>query len=319
MALYNEYKAGREYHENNGLNPTDKNWGSYQYVSLFDIVNNFMLYYQGNHEVINNISRSRVLFHAKRGIQELNYDALKEVKVKQLDVSPSLRYVLPMDFVNWVRISQFKDGLLIPMHENIQTNFAKEYVQDNLFNLVFDENGRVVDAETSKIDLARLEGNTKSIYMNPTSPYNGYAGWDYGGVWYFDFNIGARTGLNTETANQNPTFRVDKKGGVINFSSEMSGQSVVLEYISDGMEYDSIDGVGVRNDEAISVNKMFEEYIYAYIAFSIVDSKFGIQEYIVNRYRKKKSSLLRNARIRMSNMHPGRLLMNLRGQHKMIK
>ena len=32
-----------------------------------------------------------------------------------------------------------------------------------------------------------------------------------------------------------------------------------------------------------------------------------------------KSSLLRNAKIRLSNIHPGRLLMNLRGQAKWIK
>ena len=27
----------------NGVNPTDANWGSYQYISLDDIVNNFLV------------------------------------------------------------------------------------------------------------------------------------------------------------------------------------------------------------------------------------------------------------------------------------
>ena len=45
-----------------------------------------------------------------------------------------------------------------------------------------------------------------------------------------------RFGLNTETANYNPTFNIDKKAGVINFSSEMAGELCILEYISDGME-----------------------------------------------------------------------------------
>ena len=44
-----------------------------------------------------------------------------------------------------------------------------------------------------------------------------------------------------------------------------------------------------------------------------------MQEYIVRRAQKDKSSLLRNAKIRLSNIHPGRLLMNLRGQDKWIK
>jgi hypothetical protein len=117
--------------------------------------------------------------------------------------------------------------------------------------------------------------------------------------------------LNTETANANPTFRIDSKAGVINFDSTMAGKSVILEYVSDGMEG--------GNDSLITVNKLFEEYVYAYIQYAILNSKLGVQEYIVARARKQKSALLRNAKIRISNIHPGRLLMNLRGQSKWIK
>ena len=70
---------------------------------------------------------------------------------------------------------------------------------------------------------------------------------------------------------------------------------------------------------SISVNKLFEEYVYAYVKYAILTSKLNVQEYIVNRARKEKSALLRNAKIRISNIHPGRLLMNLRGQDKWIK
>jgi hypothetical protein len=73
------------------------------------------------------------------------------------------------------------------------------------------------------------------------------------------------------------------------------------------------------DDSAVSVHKFFEDYIYSHIAYEIVNSRFGIQEYIVNRYRKKKSALLKNAKIRISNINPSRLLMNLRGQSKLIK
>ena len=73
------------------------------------------------------------------------------------------------------------------------------------------------------------------------------------------------------------------------------------------------------DESSISVNKMFEEFIYAYIRYSILNSKLGVQEYVVNRAKKDKSALLRNAKIRISNIHPGRLLMNMRGQNKIIK
>jgi hypothetical protein len=305
------YLTGYQYYENGGNAPEDANWGSYQYVSLSDIVNNFMLMYQGNHEIINNINKYKVMFHAKRAIQELNYDAFKEIKALELDVCDTLRFILPPDYVNWVRISVYKNGVLFPLTENIQVNGAKSYLQANDCSILFDQDGNILEASQSQLDFDRITGTKKSIYLNENSIYNNAEGYNCDGTWYFDFQIGARYGLNTETANANPTFRIDKKGGVINFSSGVGGEKVVLEYVSDGMEG--------GDNSLITVHKFFEQYVYAYIAYEIVNSRFNVQEYIVNRFRKKKSALLNNAKIRISNINPSRLLMNLRGQAKSIK
>jgi hypothetical protein len=267
--------------------------------------------YAGNHSLINNEERYKVLFHAKRGIQELNYDAFKEIKILQLTVCNTLRYVLPSDFVNWVRISVYKNGLLYPLTENIQTNWSSAYLQDNDCRILFDQDGNALSPQYSNIDVDRIMGSKKSIYLNANNPFHGYEGYCCDGMWYFDYEIGARFGLNTETANANPTFKIDKKGGVINFSSDMANQSVILEYVSDGMKN--------GDNTEISVNKLFEDYIYAYIEYAILNSKLGVQEYIVARTKKRRAALLRNAKIRMSNIHPGRLLMNLRGRDKWLK
>jgi len=307
MAYITDY----QYYENGGSAPEDKNWGSYQYVSLEDIVNNFMLMYSGNHSLVNNEERFKIIFHAKRGIQELNYDAFKEIKILELNVSDKLRFVLPHDYVNWVRISLYKDQILRPLTENIQTNWSRAYLQDNNSNILFDQDGNALSPENSNIDMDRIKGSKRSIYLNEGSPFNGLEGYYYDGLWYFDYQIGARFGLNTETANSNPTFTIDKKGGVINFSSGMSGELCILEYVSDGMEG--------GDNSLITVNKMFEDYIYAYIEYAILNSKLGVQEYIINRARKRKTALLRNAKLRLSNIHPSRLLMNMRGQGKWIK
>lgn len=307
MAYISQY----QYYTNSGNTPQDANWGSYQYVSLFDIVNNFMLMYAGNHSLVNNEERYKVLFHAKRAIQELNYDAFKEIKVLELSVTESLRFVLPSDFVNWVRISLYKDGYLRPLSENIQTLSSNAYLQDNQGNILFDQNGNILQPQYSNIDFDRIMNTKKSIYLNQNNQFDGEWGWFVDGMWYFDYRVGAAFGLNTETANFNPTFNIDKRAGVINFDSAMSGQICILEYISDGME---------GGDESlISVNKLFEKYVYAYIMYEILNAKLGVQEYIINRARKEKTALLRNAKIRISNIHPGRLLMNLRGMDKQIK
>ena len=166
------YISAWQYYENGGNAPENENWGSYQYVSLEDIVNNFMLMYAGNHSLINNEERFKVLFHAKRAIQELNYDAFKEIKILELQVCDNLRFVLPPDYVNWVRISIYKDGVLRPLTENIQTNYSDAYLQDHECKILFDDQGNVLKPSTSLIDLQRIEGTKKSIYLNQSSPYN---------------------------------------------------------------------------------------------------------------------------------------------------
>jgi len=303
------YLTGYQYYENAGVTPEDANWGSYQYISLDDIVNNFMLMYVGNDKLVNNVERYNVLFHAKRGIQELNYDALKETKIIELTVCDNATVVLPPDYVNWVRISLYKDGVLRPLSENVNTNFADAYLQDNNCRVLFDEDGNVLIG-TSLLDGDRVDGQQKTQYLGD-GLLNGSLGYNIDGKWVFDYAIGGRYGMNTETANINPTFKVNKAGGVVSFSSPMAGEDIILEYVSDGME----GGV----DANVSLNKLFEDYIYAYIKYAILNSKFGVQEYIVNRARKDKTALLRNAKIRLSNIHPGRLLMSMRGAQKWLK
>lgn len=304
------YINQRKYYTNNGTSPTNANWGSYQYVSLEDVVRNFELMYAGNHELINNQSRYQILFHAKRGIQELNYDAFKEIKALQLTVYDDLRFILPSDYVNWVKLYLLKNNVLRELTENIQVQSAVSYIQSSTDTFAYDTAGNATEVE-STLDSERKNGSLKSIYLNDdvegaTDPNVLYIDNDL-----YNYTIGARYGLNTETANINPTFTIDKKAGVINFDSTMANQQCVLQYISDGMEG--------GDDSKISVNKLFEEYIYAYIRYAILNSKFGVQEYIVNRARKDKQALLRNAKIRLSNIHPSRLLMNLRGENKWLK
>jgi hypothetical protein len=198
----------------------------------------------------------------------------------------------------------------MPLTENIQTLSAKAYLQDHNCNILFDQNGNILEPQYSNIDYDRIHKTKKSIYLNHGHQFDGQYGWNIDGMWYFEYNIGGAFGLNTETANRNPTFNIDKKAGVINFDSTIGG-TIILEYVSDGMEN--------GDTSAISVNKLFEQYIYAAIKYEILNSKFGVQEYIVGRAKKDKSALLRNAKIRISNIHPGRLLMNLRGMDKTIK
>lgn len=289
----------QQYYEN------EENWGSYQYVSLSDIVNNYMLIHVGNDKLVNNVRRYDILFFAKEAVKELNFDASREVKAIEYIVGSDLNMILPHDYVNYVRLSLEVDGVLFPMSENLSEISARAYIQDSNNDLTFDINGNVITGE-SELDVRRLD---QSLYTGPGA-YNGCMGWCVGGDWYFGYQIGSRYGLETDRANSNGTFRINKKTGVINFASNIVGQRVVLEYITDGLE---------EGDTGTQIHKMAEKYVYSYITWCILDNKIGIQEYIVRRARDKKSALLRNLKIRLSNIKAGNLLMVMRGKDKRIK
>ncbi len=82
----------------------ENNYGSYQYLKISDVVNNFLIAYVGPGKLISNVKRTDVVFHAKRGLQEFSYDTLKSVKSQELNVPPSLSLALPQDYVNYVRV-----------------------------------------------------------------------------------------------------------------------------------------------------------------------------------------------------------------------
>ena len=302
MPYINNY----QYYKNNGAIPEDENWGSYQYVSLSDIVNNFILMYVGNDKLVNNVDRYTILFHAKRSIQELNYDALRNIKVLELQLGTELKMIMPPDYVSYVRMSMLINGVLIPLVENRTVMSATAYLQDNNLDIVFDSNGEVVTG-TSKLDILRGD----NMLYTGGGIYNNQMGYCCDGQWYFNYSIGSRYGMNTEDANMNPKFTINKESGVIDFSSGVENAFIVLEYISDGMEN--------GDSTKITINKLAEEYVYNYLKWAVLNNKYGVQEYIVARAKKEKSATLRNTKIRLSNMHPSRLLMSLAGQDKWIK
>jgi len=91
--------------------------GAYQFISIKDVINNFIVAYVGEDKIIPKISRADVRFHASRAIQELTYDTFRSCKTLELEVANSLTLPLPHDFVNHVKISSIDaNGNCHPLH-----------------------------------------------------------------------------------------------------------------------------------------------------------------------------------------------------------
>jgi hypothetical protein len=269
------------------------NYGSYSTISLSDIVRNYMAAYTGEDQAVDNVPRWRVLFFAKRAIQELNYDALRQVKVLEQVIDSDLKMIMPHDYVGMVRLSLERNGILFPLVEDTKRMSAIKYQVDANNDLVFNGSGYVIEVE-SELDASRLAGDNE-LEDDPCTMYS----------------IGAKFYLDPSKANTNPLYSIDRNSGVINFNSEMDGETVVLEYVSDGMEN--------GDDTLIKVHKFFEEYVYGYITYQVLKGKRGIPEYEIRRSEKYKTAKLRNAKIRIGDFTGPKLRMALRGKGKWIK
>ena len=61
----------------------EENYGTYQYVKLSDIIDNYMVGYVGDGKIIQTAKKSDILFFAKRSLQEFSYDTLKSIKSQE--------------------------------------------------------------------------------------------------------------------------------------------------------------------------------------------------------------------------------------------
>ena len=76
---------------------------------------------------------------------------------------------------------------------------------------------------------------------------------------------------------------------------------------------------GLAYDADTKVPKLAEDALYAYILHSIISTRAGQQEYLVQRLKKDKSAKLRNAKIRLSNIKLDEIVQVMRGKSKWIK
>lgn len=74
------------------------------FISLNDIINNFLISYTGPGKLIPDAIRTEVIFHARRCLQEFAYETLKSQFTETGTVSSGATNNLPADFVAMVEV-----------------------------------------------------------------------------------------------------------------------------------------------------------------------------------------------------------------------
>jgi hypothetical protein len=293
-------------------NTVEDNYGGYSYITLDDVINNFIVAYVGVNKLIPDVKRTDVLFHAKRGLQEFSYDVLKSVKSQELTVPHSLSVILPQDYVSYVKISWIdKQGVKHPIYPTSLTiDPSSTPIQSNNGQPIqssYDEN-----IDGTSITEERWKSVNNGRLINLINGVGNFGGDGYGDGWNngYDYGYyGRRYGMDPQYANYNGTFTINDREGKISFSSNLIDMLIVLEYISDGLAYE-LDS---------KIPKMAEEAMYAHILHSIISTRANQPEYLVQRLKRERSAKLRNAKIRLSNIKLEEFTQVMRGKSKWIK
>ena len=287
-------------------NTTEDNYGSYSYIKLNDVINNFIVAYVGNGKLIPSCKRTDIIFHAKRAMQEFSYDTLRSINSQELTIPNSLSIIIPQDYVNYVSMSWYdSQGIAHKIYPTkLTTNPYQTPVQDGEGQPTQDANsnnieGTSVVEERWKTNFYKNDRNVNVDDVLANGPYGSGFSHGYGGVY----------GLDPQYANANGWFTINDREGKFSFSSNLVDKLIVLEYVSDGLS-SSLD---------TRVPKMAEEAMYAYISHAIISTRINQPEYIVQRLKKEKSAKLRNAKIRLSNIKLDEIVQTMRGKSKWLK
>jgi|21_taG_2_1085346.scaffolds.fasta_scaffold00109_10 hypothetical protein len=419
-------------------------FGGYQFISLDNIINNFIVAYVGDGKIIPKVKRTDIAFHAQRAIQELSFDTFKSIKSQEITLPPSNTMILPQDYVNYTRVlwtdasgikrllyptshtqnptpilqnsdseyaltaigtltdtdativldSEYpnvqvgmivsspnipneslviatsntsgittieinnnatytgtetltftpQDGSLILEEEStfVLENVTWDIDEDKITQApntdvsnitvgmlvshedfpngttVTDVNGAVITTSNDSTAASTTTTNEVTFISTPgdSTTWSSYSstasGSDASAYNYdtdiYDLNLGQRYGLDPQHAQVNGSYFIDNLKGLIHFSSNCSGKTIVLDYISDGL----------GTDEEMIVHKFAEEAMYKSIAYAILSTSVAGQA-LVPRFKKEKFASIRQAKLRLSNLKIDEMVQIMRGKSKIIK
>ena len=296
-------------------------WGSYQRISLQEVIESFNATYVGKNKICEDVLINDITFHAIRGLQELSYDTLRSEKDWELVVPSTLVVVLPIDYVNYVKIA-WTDGGGVEriIYPTGKTSNPLDITEVNTVTGVegepetwggFDTAGDNVDitTDTSSVTMDNFQTLTGADIGNLDS--------DEIDDWYGDLE-GQRYGLDPQYAQTNGTFFIDESAGRIHFGSNLAGKTLVLKYISDGLVGSNRPETNI--DLSMSyVHKFAEEAIYKHILYGCLMARKDTDPRLLAQIKRERFAETRNAKLRLSNLKSEELTQVLRGSSKQIK
>lgn len=275
----------------------EENWGSHQYVTVEEVINNYLAN-RDSDDYTSMTPRHKILYQAYRGVRELYFDSMSTIRAYEMTISPTLSVIVPPDYVDYVRISLVDNqGRMQPIAIDKKMAIAERYLQDNAFNILFDSEGYVLtDAGDAN--------NNNEDFDEDIQPCTAYS-------------IGSAFSPNKDNSQffPNGRFNIDKNRGVIQFSSDVSAKTVVIEYISDGLYVDG----NTRKENNIKVHKFAESALIDFIYYELIKQRRNVPANEKMRARKEYYNSRRLAQRRLNKFTKEEFLQMVKGSTKWIK
>lgn len=206
-------------------------------MNLNDILDEMLLAERMNeNSYVKTKNKELYLLHAKNAIKDLTFDMANDVLALELNIGSDLQFVFPQDYVDWVRVSVVQDvngeKKLFELDRNENANRARTYLQDNNYQILFDNAGDTLDADGYNVYNFPMK---KEVFSTATPQFQ----------------------KDTSKLSKNGLFSINKRRGVFTFDEGLEGKAIVVEYISDGLQWETLDG------SDITVHKYFREPLEA--------------------------------------------------------
>lgn len=249
--------------------------GSYQFVPLKEVIDGLLTEAKLDPDnYLKNTNRGLILYHAKMGIKELTKSTAKATLKAEITVGDNACIVMPQDYIDYVRISvvviDSHSGArrleVLDVNKNINT--APGYLQDNDYQIIFDNDGNIITADASNaynIPYQKYDfiSSTKGNSLQDTSKYCAYG-----------------------------EFTVDENNGKIAFSSNLINKDIVVEYESDGLQWESF------GEGDIKVHKYIEQALKDWTYYGCIEKRITVpaneKHRALNRYKTTRHTARKN-------------------------
>tara|TARA_R110000744_G_scaffold58846_5_gene122749 strand:+ start:1175 stop:2101 length:927 start_codon:yes stop_codon:yes gene_type:complete len=293
---------------------TTPDWGNYRYIPLNEIIDSFAATYVGAGKLCEKVLHMDINFHAIRALQELSYDTLRSTKDWEVVVPSSLVLVMPLDYVNYIKVAWSDGGgierVLYPTSKTSNPNNVATIETP----LVQDWGGWTTDGPSDDL-VDSTSSDTNANYASNSASDIGSVDSDQMDDSYGDLT-GGRYGIDPQHAQANGSFFIDESAGRFHFSSNVSGKTLVLRYLSDGISSTAANGIDLTQ---CLVPKLAEEAIYKHILYGILSARLDTPSGFLQLIKKERFAETRKAKLRLSNIKLEELTQVLRGNTKVIK